>query len=117
MIPISIPQQVIDINRAREQFERLCEIGWDSFLSELPAESKRTPLPPASKFGLPAGVIRRGVNNDRYAAVIQENGKKRMIGTFDTPEQAHRAYVVAHIKHHREQSIYWTKRHEFIETH
>jgi hypothetical protein len=44
-----------------------------------------------SKIGL-IGVCRNG---KRYAARIQVGGKHHCIGTFDAPEEAHRAYVEA----------------------
>ncbi|MER2514178.1 MAG: hypothetical protein ABTQ25_17470 [Nitrosomonas ureae] len=75
------------------------------------------PQPP-NKSGLPTGVIKRETKKgDRYSAVIdmtQPDGKRlqRMIGTYDSPEEAHDAYRRAHIKVHGEASRYWEQRHE-----
>lgn len=71
-----------------------------------------------NKSGLPTGVIKRNTGKgDRYSAVIRmirPDGKpvQRMISTHDTPEEAHRAYQIEHIKIHGEKSRYWSKRHE-----
>lgn len=73
-----------------------------------------------SKSGLPSGVIKREAKSgDRYAAMIdipaQGNNcarKRKMVGTFDTPEEAHNAYRKAHIDLHGERSRYWSQRHE-----
>lgn len=65
-----------------------------------------------SKSGLPSGVIKRHSKaGERYSAVIHEGGKSRMISTHDTPEEAHRAYQIEHIKIHAEASRYWNQRH------
>lgn len=65
-----------------------------------------------SKSGLPSGVIKRsGKKGDRYSAVIYDAGKQRMISTHDTPEEAHRAYQIEHIKIHGKYSRYWNQRH------
>ena len=71
-----------------------------------------------SKSGLPSGVIRRNTKKgDRFSAVIRmirPDGKpvQRMLGTFDSPEEAHRVYCKAHVELHGEASRYWNKRHE-----
>tara|TARA_R110002153_G_scaffold41862_1_gene119330 strand:- start:24 stop:509 length:486 start_codon:yes stop_codon:yes gene_type:complete len=48
----------------------------------------------------------KGVNsrNGRYHARIQFNGKRKILGTFTTKEEAHLAYCEASIKHHKEFS-------------
>lgn len=63
------------------------------------------------KSGLPLGVIKRQSKAGyRYSARIQANGTTRMISTHDTPEEAHRAYQIEHIKIHGEDSRYWNQR-------
>ena len=48
------------------------------------------------KSGLPAGVcIKRQAAGVRYFAQIQVNGKNNHLGYFDTPEEAHAAYLEA----------------------
>ena len=39
---------------------------------------------------------------DKWYAQIRANGQTIHLGSFDTPEAAHKAYVVAAIKHHGE---------------
>ena len=69
-----------------------------------------------TKSGLPTGVIKRSAKSgDRYSAVIaftDPDGDRcqRMISTHDTPEEAHRAYQIEHIKIHGEDSRYWAQR-------
>lgn len=53
-------------------------------------QNKRSALP-TSKTGL-LGVVKRG---NRYQANIHANRKKKFLGSFDTPEEAHAAYVQA----------------------
>lgn len=71
-----------------------------------------------NKSGLPTGVIKRNTGKgDRYSAVIRmirPDGKpvQRMLGTFDSPEEAHDDYRRAHIELHGERSRYWNQRHE-----
>lgn len=71
-----------------------------------------------SKSGLPSDVIRRNTKKgDRFSAVIRmirPDGKpvQRMLGTFDSPEEAHRVYCKAHVELHGEASRYWNKRHD-----
>jgi hypothetical protein len=71
-----------------------------------------------NKSGLPSGVIKRETKKgDRFSAVIcvtHPDGKRfqKMVGTFDNPEEAHRAYQIEHIKINGERSRYWSKRHE-----
>lgn len=47
-----------------------------------------------SKKGLPRGV-KSNRNSTRYQAFIQFRGNRTYLGTFDTPEQAHTAYLTA----------------------
>lgn len=51
---------------------------------------------------IPIGVIKRG---NRYASGHKTNGKTEHLGTFDTPEEAHQAWVVAKEKRARELAI------------
>jgi hypothetical protein len=44
------------------------------------------------KNDLPIGVWPKG---GRFIAMAQTNGKRRSLGTYDTPEQAHQAYLEA----------------------
>lgn len=65
-----------------------------------------------TKSGLPSGVIKRiNSKGERFSAVIHDAGKQRMISTHDTPEEAHRAYQIEHIKTHGKNSRYWNQRH------
>lgn len=50
-----------------------------------------------SKRDLPMGVYARG---ERYCGRIVTFGKSMHIGTFDTPEEAHKAYIEAKRKYH-----------------
>ena len=42
-----------------------------------------------------SGFLGVSANGKRWAAQLDRNGRKVYIGTFDTPEEAHRAYVAA----------------------
>ena len=53
---------------------------------------------------LPLGVAKSG---SRYKARIVRDYKYVHIGTFDTPEQAHQAYVHEHVRIHGMQSPYY----------
>ena len=48
-----------------------------------------------NKTGLPKGVFQTSAKRDSYFARIQRGGKRRHLGTFDTPEEAHQAYLEA----------------------
>lgn len=116
-IPISMLDQIVAINEAREDSEKIRRVGWDQFLREKDgsrrAVADRRRTLPARASGLPTGVqVRRNKGGDRYAAIIFTNGRSRMIGTFDSPEEAHDAYRKAHIELHGELSRYWSQRHE-----
>lgn len=54
-----------------------------------------------NKSGL-LGVSQKG---RRWAAKIQVNGENLCLGTFDTPELAHAAYLEAKAKHHEYQTL------------
>lgn len=53
---------------------------------------------------LPLGVAKSG---SRYKARIVRDYKYVHIGTFDTPEQAHQAYIHEHVRIHGMQSPYF----------
>ena len=57
-----------------------------------------TPVRKDNKLGI-KGVHRRG---DRYVAQIQINGKKKCLGTYDTPEEASEVYQRAAAELHGE---------------
>jgi len=118
-IPISLLDQIIEINKAAEycalsfaeQVKRNAE-----FDAANGVKRRRASGEPQERThsGLPLGVVKRASVNkgDRFSAVINNRGRNRMLGTFDTPEEAHRAYCKAHIELHGEQSRYWSQRHE-----
>jgi hypothetical protein len=43
--------------------------------------------------------------NGRHAAYIRIDGKNRYLGTYDTPEEAHDAYVAAKRQHHEGNTL------------
>lgn len=49
--------------------------------------------PYPSTLGLPRGVSRQ--TNGRYKASISRGSRKQALGTFDTPQEAHAAYLTA----------------------
>ena len=49
--------------------------------------------PKQHKYGYP-GIYRRK-DGGKYAAYININGSQMSVGTFDTPEQAYSAYLMA----------------------
>lgn len=53
--------------------------------------------PKGNRMGdLPLGVsLRRSLIRDKYQARIMTNGEQKTLGTFNTPEEAHDAYVKA----------------------
>lgn len=56
-----------------------------------------------TKLGLPQGVRKRG---NRYSAECMVNKIPYKLGTFDTPSEAHNAYVQFSIKMNKEFSFY-----------
>lgn len=56
--------------------------------------------------GLPKGV--RLTANGRYVTSINDHGKTRHLGTYDTPEQAAEVFRAAHVKLYGEWSPYYT---------
>ena len=46
------------------------------------------------------GLLGVSVQRKKFAAVIQVGGRQLTVGLFDSPEQAHQAYVEAKRKHH-----------------
>lgn len=63
--------------------------GWES--RSLASKRKEN----SNKTGL-RGVQRRG---ERWVANVYIDGQRRYLGTFDTPEQAHQAYLAAKSAH------------------
>lgn len=115
-IPISLLDQIVAINKALTDYAEERRVGWDEFIRKR-SGSRRTGgaarAVPAKASGLPAGVrVSRTKAGDRYAAIIFANGRSRMIGTYDAPEEAHLVYCKAHIELHGERSRYWSQRHE-----
>lgn len=129
MIPVSIAEQLEGIARTRETLARIASIGWCQYIGEVKREStppeepkpkqapdnpdnSRTSTPctpgPKARSGF-AGVERRYTLKfgNRFTASITLDGKKRMIGIFDTPEQAHEAFKRAHVELHGTRSRYW----------
>jgi hypothetical protein len=51
------------------------------------------------------GVCRHSQAKHKYQAQILVNGKKIYLGLFDTPEDAHAAYVAASEEHHGEYGV------------
>lgn len=51
------------------------------------------------------GVLGVAHQRGRYRAYIRINGKKKNLGTFDTPEQAHQAYLEAKRKYHKGNTL------------
>lgn len=47
-----------------------------------------------------SGLLGVSPNGSRWRAEIRVHGKKKYIGTFDTPQQAHEAYLIAKRQHH-----------------
>jgi hypothetical protein len=58
---------------------------------------------PISKMGY-VGIERRK-SSGRYTATIKTKGKKKWLGTYDTPEQAQAAYIAAKAKYHPRATV------------
>ena len=75
----------IDDDKANNRIENLREVSHRENCSKAARYRK--------KSDLPIGVwVQR---NGRYMAMVQLDGKRRSCGTYDTPEQAHQAYMEA----------------------
>ena len=80
----------IDGNRTNNRLSNLREV---SRLENLQNVRKPTCVNKVGFLGV-------SPNKKRFAASIKVNGDKLHLGTFDTPEQAHAAYMDAKVKHH-----------------
>jgi hypothetical protein len=75
----------IDDDKSNNRIENLRPLTHRQNCSKAAQERRKTSNPP--------GVWAR--RNGRFTAMIQVDGKRRSLGTFDTPEQAHQAYMEA----------------------
>jgi len=92
-----LPPKHLDIDhkdgdRANSRIENLRLVSRTENLAG--GEGRRNPLLP--------GVMR--TPSGKYAAALHINRRRTYIGTFDSPEEAHEAHKLAHIKHFGEAS-------------
>ena len=78
------PENVIDHRNRNKSDNRI------SNLRDVPHQMNMQNMKDRKGRTLPRGVVKR---NSKYAANISVNGKPVRIGTFETAEEAHRAYM------------------------
>ena len=85
----------IDGNNSNNKLSNLRDVS--------PAENSqnRRKVRPDSKTGVLGVSYRR----ERYVANIKINGERKCLGTFDTPEQSHQAYLEAKRKYHKGNTL------------